>query len=70
MQMTEQQQEILFNGTWSSIVGFGVSFLLDVLLPWTLHTIGGVLSGIVVSYAVYKFMKWVRKREKSKERQA
>ena len=55
------------NATGSSIIGIVSSFILHHLLPWAGHTIGAILSAIIVAFCVYKFNNWLKKREKKNE---
>jgi fructose-specific phosphotransferase system IIC component len=49
------------NAAESSCIGMVVSFILNILLPWAGHTIGAIITGLIVAYCVFKFNKWIKK---------
>lgn len=62
--MTEHQQDTASNVAGSSAVGIAVSFFLNEILPWTIHTIGALLSGLVVAAALFFFNRYLKRRYK------
>jgi fructose-specific phosphotransferase system IIC component len=49
------------NAAESSFIGMVVSFMFNTLLPWAGHTIGAIITGLIVAYCVFKFNKWIKK---------
>lgn len=51
------------NAVNSSIIGGVVTFLLNEVVPWALHTFSAILSAVTVAVVVYHFNKWLKKRD-------
>jgi hypothetical protein len=49
------------NLTESSIIGIVVTFIVNQVLPWAIHTAAAILTGIIVAYCVYRFNKFIKK---------
>jgi hypothetical protein len=62
--MENHQHDNFNNGLESGFIGMAVSFFLNQIMPWTLHTIGALLSGIVVATGLFYFNRWLKKIEK------
>lgn len=65
--MTDHQHEIISNAanaTKSGVVGLAVSFFLNEVMPWTLHTFGALLSGVVVATGLFFFNRWLKNKYK------
>jgi hypothetical protein len=62
--MTDHQHDNINNGLGSGALGLAVTFFLNEVMPWTLHTIGALLSGIVVATGLFYFNRWLKKTEK------
>jgi hypothetical protein len=54
----------LGNVAGSSAIGVFVTFLIEQVLPWTIHTLSGVLTAVIVAFCVYKFNKWLKRNDK------
>lgn len=62
--MTQHQQNDLVTAGESTIIGGVVTFLIEQILPWTIHTLSGILTALVISFCVYKFNKWQKRNDK------
>jgi hypothetical protein len=45
----------------SSVIGIAVTFIVNQVLPWAIHTAAAILTGIIVAYCVYRFNKFIKK---------
>lgn len=62
--MTQPQQNDLSNAAGSGLIGLVVTFFIEQVLPWTIHTLSGILTAVTISFVVYKFNKWMKRRDK------
>jgi len=58
------QHNDISNATESSVIGLAVSFFLNEVLPWTIHTIGALLSGAVVAVTLFFLNRYLKRRFK------
>lgn len=59
--MEDQNHTDLSNVTESTVIGLVVTFLINQVLPWAIHTGAAILTGVIVAYCVYRFNKWIKK---------
>lgn len=52
------------NAAGSSTIGLVTSFLLNEVLPWTIHTLAALLSGVVVAVGLFFLNRWLKKNWK------
>lgn len=62
--MNQHQHDIINNAAGSSAIGIAVSFFLNEIMPWTLHTAGALLSGMVVAAGLFFFNRYLKKKFK------
>jgi hypothetical protein len=62
--MTDHQHDNINNAVGSGFAGVAISFLYNEIMPWTLHTMGALLSGIVVATGLFYFNRWLKKTDK------
>lgn len=62
--MTDHQHDTINNAAESGIIGFFISLFLNEIMPWTLHTIGALLSGAVVATGLFFFNRWLKNKYK------
>ena len=48
----------------SSLIGIIMSFIMQQVLPFAIHTFSAVLSGIIVATCVFYFNRWLKKLAK------
>jgi hypothetical protein len=52
------------NAAESGFIGLAVSFFLNEVLPWTIHTVGALLSGAVVAVSLFFLNRWLKRKYK------
>jgi uncharacterized membrane protein YecN with MAPEG domain len=59
-----QHSDDFSNAAESGFIGIAVSFFLNQVMPWTIHTIGALLSGAIVAASLFFFNRWLKNRYK------
>jgi heme O synthase-like polyprenyltransferase len=59
----ENDHSEIGNVAESSVIGIVVTFLVNSVLPWAIHTLAAILTGIIVAYCVFRYNKWMKKND-------
>jgi heme O synthase-like polyprenyltransferase len=54
----------LDNAGLSSAIGIVVTFFIQWVLPWAIHTFSGLLTAITIADIVYRYNKWLKRNDK------
>lgn len=64
MDSTNTVEDNLINFTVSSTESTIVVFLLNEVMPWTLHTVSALLSAAVVTLGIFFLNRWLKNKYK------
>jgi uncharacterized membrane protein YecN with MAPEG domain len=60
--MTEHQHDNINNGLGSGALGIAVSFFLNQVMPWTIHTIGALLTAGIVAVSIFFLNRYLKNK--------